>query len=93
MRYFPEAVDDLDLVYGMYRWGKATVDAENLVINDHRQREEVEHIREVMPYIRIAVFSRTFGVESIGLGYAARLMVAANEVDSVGVAQFEAYKQ
>lgn len=39
--------------------------AEDLVVNDNTQREEVEHIRKVMPHICIPVFPRTFRVEAV----------------------------
>jgi len=39
--------------------------AEDLVIDDDGEGKEVEHVGEVMPYVRIAVFPRAFGVEAI----------------------------
>jgi len=65
MWYLSEAVDDLDLVDAMDAWAKTTVDTEYLVIDDDRQRQIVEHVREVVPHIRIAVFAAAFGVEAI----------------------------
>lgn len=66
------------------------MNAKDLIVDHHGQREEVEHIREVMPDVRVAVFPRAFGVEAVGLGDAARFVVAADEVDAGWVAQFEA---
>ena len=44
-----EAVDDLDLVNGVVRGLEAAVDAEDLVVDDDAQRQEVEHVGEVCP--------------------------------------------
>lgn len=67
--------------------------AKDLVIYDNTECEEVEHVGEVVPDISVAVFARALGVEAIGLGDAARLVVAADEVYSVGVSQFQTDKK
>ena len=46
-----------------------------------------------MPHIGIAVLSRTFGIEAIGLGDAARLMVAADQMHTIWVSQFQTDKE
>jgi hypothetical protein len=61
------------------------VDAEYLVVDHHAQGKEIEHVGEIVPDISIAVFSCTLRVKSIGLSNAARLMVAADEVNAMGV--------
>ena len=43
-----------------------------------------------MPDCRVAVLATALGVETVGLRDAARFVVAADEVDSVGVAEFQA---
>lgn len=67
--------------------------AEDLVVYDDAERQKVEHVGEVVPDIRIAVLARALGVETVGLGHAARLVVAADEVHSVGVSQFQTDKK
>jgi hypothetical protein len=42
-----------------------SMNAEDLVIDDHAQREEIEHVRKVMPHIRITVFPRTLCIKPI----------------------------
>lgn len=64
--------------------------AENLVVDNDGQRQEIEHVRKVVPYICIAVFSRALGVEAVRLGDATRFVVATNEVDSMWIAQLQA---
>lgn len=61
------------------------MDAEDLIIDDHAQGQKVEHVRKIMPNISIAVFSRAFGIEAVGLSDAARLMVAADKMNAMGV--------
>ena len=43
------------------------MDAEDLVVNDHGECEEVEHVREVCPHVRGAVLADAFRVEAVGL--------------------------
>lgn len=62
---------------------------EYLVVDDHAQREIVEHICKVVPNIGISVFPSTLGVEAIGLSNAAGLVVAPNQVDSVRITELE----
>lgn len=87
---FSEAIDDLDLVNRMYGRRQAAVDAKDLVVDDDRQRQEVEHVGEVVPNVCIAVLPRTLGVETVRLGNASRLVVATDKVDSVWIAQLQA---
>lgn len=39
--------------------------AEDLVIDDDTQSEEIKHIGEIMPDIGIAIFSSAFRVETV----------------------------
>ena len=80
-----ESVDDFDLVDGVDGGRKTAMYTEYLVVDDDAQSEEVEHVGEVVPYVGVAVLSGTLGVEAVGLGDAARLVVAADEVNSLGV--------
>jgi hypothetical protein len=90
MRNFSESIDDLNLVNGVNRGGQAAMDAENLIVYDHTESEEVEEIGEVMPNIRIPVFSRTLCIESIGLRHASRFVIASDEMDAGRVSQLQA---
>ena len=93
MWYFPEPVDDLNLVYRMDRWRQPAVDTKDLVIYDNTQRQEVEHIGKVMPDVGIPIFSRTLGIEAVRLCYTSRFVVASDQVDSVGVSELQADKE
>jgi hypothetical protein len=69
------------------------VDAEDLVVDDAGEGEVVEHIGKVVPDSSVAVLAAALCVETVGLGDSSRLVVAADEVDAVGVAQFETDQQ
>ncbi len=90
MRYLPEAVDDLDLVDAVDAGAEAAVHAEDLVGDDDREGQVVEHVGEVVPHGGGAVFARAFRVEAVGLRDAPGFVVATDEGDAGGVAQFEA---
>lgn len=93
MRYLSKPVDDLDLVDGMYGRRQAAVHAEDLVVDDDREGEEVEHVGEVVPDVGVPVLARAFRVEAVGLRDAARLVVAADQVYAVRVSELEAYEE
>lgn len=66
---------------------------EYLIINHDTQCQKVEHVGEVMPDIGITVFARALGVETVRLGDAARLVVAADKVYSLGISQLETHQK
>lgn len=82
---FAKPVDDFDLINRVDRRRKTAVNAEDLVVDDHAQGKEIEHVGEIVPDIGIAVFACTLRIKSIGLSYAARLVVAADEMNAMGV--------
>lgn len=93
MRYLAKAIDDFDLVDGVDRRREAPVNTEDLVVDHNAEGKEIEHVGEVMPHIRVAIFARTFGVETIGLGDASRLMISPDQVYAVRVSQFQTDQQ
>jgi len=46
------------------------MNAKDLVVDYHTQRQEIEHVGEIMPYVGITVLSRAFCIKSIGLSNA-----------------------
>ena len=65
MWYFAESINDLNLIQGMNRGRKAAMNAENLVVNDDAESEEVKHVRKIVPYIGVSIFARAFSIEAI----------------------------
>lgn len=86
---FSEAVDDLDLIDTMDARRQTAVDAEDLVVDNAGEGEVVEHVGEVMPDSGVAVLATTFGIEAVGLSDSSGLVVAANEMNAMGVTKFE----
>lgn len=62
--------------------------AEDLALDDSCEREIVEGIIEIIPDIMVAVFLGDFVVEAVGEGDVARLVVAAQQNDHLGVLDF-----
>lgn len=61
------------------------MDAEDFSVDDGGKDEEVEHMTTRLPNGGVAVFLLTFFVESVYLSNLTRLVVSADEDDSVGV--------
>ena len=57
MRNFAESVDNLDLVNRVDRRRQATMHAKDLVVDDDRERQEIEHVGEVVPDVGVAVLA------------------------------------
>ena len=93
MRNLTEAVDDLNLINRVNARAQSAVYAEDLIVDDAAQREIVEHVRKVMPDRRIAILSRALGVEAVGLCDTSALVVASDEMNSVGVSELETYEE
>jgi hypothetical protein len=80
------ASNDTDLVNCADFRTQPTVDAEDFAVNDGAEDEEIEDLAAGFPDGGVAVFLLAFFVETVHLGDLARLVVAADEGDAVGVA-------
>ena len=78
MGYLSKPVDDLDLVDRVYRGRQAPMDAEYLIVDDHAEREKIEHVCKVVPDIGIAVLTCAFRVKAVGLSNTSRFVIASN---------------
>ena len=65
------------------------METEDLVVDQRRQRQVVEQVGEVFPHVGVAVFAQAFVVEAVDLGDLAGFVVAAEDGDALGVADFE----
>jgi hypothetical protein len=61
------------------------MDTEYLIIDDHTQCQEIEHICKVMPHIRIPIFPGTLSIEPIRLRHTPRLMIPSDQMHSMRV--------
>jgi len=80
------ASNDTDLVEGADFGTQPTVDAEDFAVNDGAENEEIEDLAAGFPDGSVAVFLLAFFVETVHLRDLARLVIAADEGDAVGVA-------
>jgi hypothetical protein len=66
------------------------VDAEDVAVDDGSEGEEVEGLVKVLPAVGVAVLLVDLVEESVHHGDVPALVVAPEEVDAVGVFDFEA---
>ena len=67
--------------------------AKDLVVDNHAQSQEIEHIREVMPNIRIPILSRALRIESIRLRNSSRFMISSYQVHAMRISKLETNKK
>lgn len=89
MRHFLNAVEGANVVQRVNAWRQASVQAEDLVVDERGKWEVVEEIGEELPHIRIAVLAQTLVVEAVHLRNLSTLVVAAEDGDALGVADLQ----
>lgn len=67
--------------------------AENLVLNQSGKREIVEEVGEVLPNVRISVFTKAFVVKSVDLCNLSRFVVSTKDCDALRVTNFQSNKE
>ena len=87
--YFLDAVQGSDVIQSVDAGRQASVETEDLVVNQGGQGQVVEEIGEVFPDIGVAILSQTFVVESVDLSNLAGLVVTTENSDALGVSNFE----
>lgn len=90
---FLDTVQGSDVVQSVNAGRQTSVEAENLVVDQGSQRQVVEEIGKVLPYVGVAVLSKAFIVETIDLGNLSGLVVASENGDALGVSDFEGDKE
>lgn len=80
----------LDLVQSVNRWREATMEAEDVVLNDGTKWKVIEQSCEFLPHLGIAILAQALIVESIDLSDLLRLVVTAQNGDTVGIADLQA---
>jgi hypothetical protein len=90
---FLYTIEGSDVIKGIDAGGETSVEAEDLVVDKGGEGEVVEEIREILPYVRIAVFAETLIIEPIDLCNLAGFVVATEDGDALGVSDFEGYKE
>jgi hypothetical protein len=93
MRNLLYTIQCSDVIKGIDAGGETSVQAEYLVIDQGGEGEVVEQIGEVLPYVRIAIFSETFIVEPIDLCDLTGFVVATEDGDALGISDFQGYEE
>lgn len=57
MRDFLYAIESSNVIKRINAWREASVEAEDLVIDQRGKRKVVEEVGEVFPYVRVTVFT------------------------------------
>jgi hypothetical protein len=69
------------------------VQAEDLVLDEGGEREEIKEVGEVFPNIRITVLAEALVVKAVYLGDLAGLVVATEDGNALGIADLESDKK
>lgn len=93
MWYFLYTIERSDVVEGVDAGGETSVEAEDLVVDEGCKGEVVEQVCEVLPYVRVAIFSETFIIESIDLCDLTGFVVATENGDALRISDFEGNKE
>mmetsp|Transcript_33163 Transcript_33163/g.105757 ORF Transcript_33163/g.105757 Transcript_33163/m.105757 type:complete len:344 (+) Transcript_33163:85-1116(+) len=86
-------VDDADLVEGVDGGGEAAVHAEDLVLDQRRERQVVEDLCAVPPDVDRAVLAQALVIKAVHLRDLPRLVVAPQQRDPVRPASLEQQQQ
>ena len=89
VRHFLLAVDGANLVKRVDRWAKATMHAEDLVVDDGRQSQVVEYVCAVAPHVDTAELAQAFVIEAVHLCDLAGLVVAANQSNALWITHLQ----
>ena len=93
MWYLLYPIESSDVVQGINTRAQTTMEAEDLILDEGGQRQKVEEVGEVLPDVRITIFSKALIVEAVNLSDLTGLVVAAEDGDARRVANFEGDKK
>ena len=93
VRHLLYPVQRADVIQRVDARGQAAVQAEDLVVDERGQGQVVEEVGEKLPHVGVAVLAQALVVEAVDLRDLAGLVVAAQDGDALGVADFERDEQ
>lgn len=89
VRHLLYSVERANVVECIDRRRQASVQAEDLVVDEGGEREVVEEIGKVFPDVRVAVFAQALVVEAVDLRNLTRLVVSAKDCDALRIADLQ----
>ncbi len=89
MWHFLDTVKSSDVVKCVYAWRETSVEAEDLVVDKGSEGKVVEKICEILPYVRVAILSKTFVIKAVDLGDLARFVISTENRDALRITDFE----
>lgn len=93
MRNLLNSIKGSDVIESIDARREAPVQAEDLVVDEGGEGEIVEKVGEVLPDIGISVLAETFVIEAVDLSDLARLVVAAEDGDALGISDLQGDEQ
>jgi len=93
MWHFLDTVQSSNVVKGINAGRQTTVETEDLVVDQCRQRQVIEEVGKVLPDVRVAVFTQTFVVEAVDLRDLSGFVVSTENGDALWVANLESHKK
>ena len=67
MWHLHESIELLDLIKGVDAWRETTVQAEDIVLDDGRERQVIEQRGELLPDFRISILAEALIIEAVHL--------------------------
>ena len=93
VRHFLDAVEGADVIEGVDAGRQATVQTEDLVVNQGGQGQVVKEVGKELPDVGVAVFPQALVVKAVDLSDLTRLVVSTQDGDALRVSDFESDEQ
>lgn len=93
MRYLLLSVNQPHLINCRQVWREPTMNAKNTAIDNGAQRKVIKGLVKIFPAVGVAILFVDLIEESVHHGDVSTFVVASEEVDSVGVFDFEAEEE
>jgi hypothetical protein len=92
MRNLLYPVKGTDVVKSVDAGRQPAVEAEDLVIDQGRERKVIEEVREILPDIGVAVLAEALVVEAVYLGDLTGFVIAPENGDALGISYLQGDK-
>jgi hypothetical protein len=89
MRNLLLSIQVSNVIQSIDRWREASMDAENLIINDSCKSEIVKYVCTVSPYIHTPILSEALIIEAVHLSNLSALVIPSDQSHSLRIPYFE----